>query len=180
MLIIIGTSLKIKKRGEKMKKWMVILGVILAVLGLIITIWGFAAGDSIEDIKVTEDGDIKGYDPGDEVTISGEITDKVEFEGVYIYQIDDYEDMGLMSSEDLGDKGDSIYATCEVVDLLGVEVLEVKSTSGLMNSLWIIGIVILIIGIVLLVLGFLLGKKKEEAAPAAPPEPAPAPEQPPW
>jgi hypothetical protein len=77
-----------------------------------------------------------------------------------MYTLED--NVPVLSSEDIGSKGDTITVNCEVkmIELLGTEVpiLEAKSVVNPMPVI-IVGIILLIVGILLMVFGIVKRKK---------------------
>jgi uncharacterized membrane protein len=150
-----------------MRKGLVIVGVILLVIGLLLAVVGMLPGLTAvkaEDIEYDATGGFADYDNGDEVIITGEITEEGEEFGNYVYMLDNK--IPVMSGEDIGNEGDTVTLQCEVTSILTVEVMEAKAIYNTVNILMIIGIILLIVGIIVMILGFKGGA-------------APAPQQPP-
>jgi uncharacterized membrane protein len=144
-----------KKKG----KGLMIVGIILLIVGILIAVIGLLPTMSAKTIDDLEDEDLS---DGDTVTITGEITGEEEIPiiGGYMYEID--EEGAVISSEDIGNKGDSVVLECEVTKMdfgLGeMQILEAKSVINPM-PLIIVGIILLIVGILLMVVGIVKRKR---------------------
>jgi len=136
-----------------------IVGVILLIVGILIAIVGalpMVTAEKAEDLKD------KDLEDGDTVTITGEITNKTEIPILDAYMFEMDEEVGFISSEDIGNEGDNIIVNCEVTKMdfgLGEQqVLEAKSVVNPWPFI-IIGIILLIIGILLMIVGMVKRKK---------------------
>lgn len=165
-----------------MRKGLVIIGLILLIIGLILAVVGILpslTAVKAEDIKYDEDtGGFADYDDGDEILITGEITNETEVPGGFEYVLD--ENVQVSSGEDIGDEGDTVTLLCEVeeLDLLGItfERLKAKAIYLPLNFLLIMGLILVIVGIIVMILGFKKGEA--EVVPKQPPIEEPD-EQPP-
>ncbi len=166
----------------RMKKGIVIVGVILLVIGILLTLVSLlpvltakSIGDMKEDFN-EDTGEFKSYSDGDEIYITGEITEETSSLGVYAYELDN-EEFGFSSGEDIGDEGDTVILLCEVKEMsimgISVETLEAKAVYKPFNIITILGIILLIVGIIVMIVG-----AKKGAAPVAPAQPPM--EQPPY
>lgn len=146
-----------KKKGGK---GLMIVGVILLIVGILIAIVGMMPMMTAEKAADIKDKD---YEEGDQVTVSGEITNKSEIPTIDAYMFVLDEEIGFISSEDIGNEGDNIIVNCEVTEMdfgLGNQkILEAKSVANPW-PLMIVGIILLVVGILLMVVGI---KKKKKA-----------------
>lgn len=102
---------------------------------------------------------LKSYDVGDEIFISGEVTQEAESLGIYMYQLDDK--LVVFAGEDFANKGETVTLQCEITNLghLGwPEAVEAKAIFSPLNILVILGIVLLFVGIIVMILGIKKGK----------------------
>jgi uncharacterized membrane protein len=143
-----------KKKG----KGLMIVGIILLIVGILIAFVGL-----MPTMSAKKAGDLSADDleDGEEITITGEITEEGDYPlGGYMYVLDD--EVPVISSEDIGNKGDTLTVTCDVEteEVAGVEIpmLKAKSVVNAM-PLIIIGIILLIVGILLMVVGIVKRKK---------------------
>jgi uncharacterized membrane protein len=164
-----------------MKKGLVVIGVILLIIGIILAVVGMLpalTSVKAEDIEYDDTGGYADYNDGDEVLITGEITNETEVPGGYEYVLD--ENIQVSSGEDIGDEGDTVTLLCEVeeMDLVGItfERMKAKAIYQQINFLMIMGLILVIVGIIVIILGFRKGGP--ETAPEQPPIKEPD-EQPP-
>jgi hypothetical protein len=148
-----------KKKGGK---GLMIIGVILLIVGILIAVVGLIpsmGAKSVDDLDDVEDGDT--------LTLQGEITEEGDasslsalgltgLSGGYVYIIDDK--AVLLSSEDLGSKGDSITVECEAHMVGEIGYLEATAIVNPM-PLIIVGVILLIVGVLLMIVGIVKRKK---------------------
>ena len=142
-----------KKKGGK---GLLIVGVILLIIGIILAIVGAMPMMSAKKAADVEDWG-KDLKSGDSVLVTGEITEKADYplgDGK-MYVLDDK--VPIISSDDIGNKGDTIYVNCEYTAVGNLTMLEAKSVPMTM-PLIIVGIILLIVGIILMIVGI---KKKK-------------------
>ncbi len=164
---------------KKCGKGLMIIGVVLLIVGLIIALVGAMPMMTYEKAEDMKQEDVKS---GDTYQITGEITEEVDVSDLGILGVSGYgytldKEIGVLSSEDIGGKGDTVYLECEGKDLgAGLVVLEVKTQANPLPII-IVGVILLIVGILLIVVNIIKGKKAKKAA-APGPAPGPAPQQP--
>lgn len=165
----------------KKGKWWIISGILILIIGIILSIISMAGyiddSTAIEISELADDYDtatnsFSSYDVGDEIKVKGRITDKEEIEDEilgeglgYAYYLDYDDTILILSEDDIGDYGDSVYINCEVRKLTRLderEYLEVQSSlqEGTGLVCLIASVIVLIIGLVLLIIGYILKKKK--------------------
>lgn len=142
-----------------MRKGLVIVGVILLVIGLLLAVVGMLPGLTAvkaSDIEYDATSGFADYDDGDEVIITGEITEEGQEMGGYSYMLDN--NVPVLAGEDIGDVGDTVTLQCTVegMSVMGitVEYMNADAIYQTMNALMIIGIILLIVGIIVMILGF--------------------------
>ena len=138
--------------------------------------WDVNSMDEVAENYDSYDGNFRSYDKGDRLIIEGKITNEGvdEFDGssIYSYELDNEEKMGIISGEDLGDKGDEICVEVEVVTMdfgfLGesAEFLEVKEILSSPPPLFYIGLVAGILGLLFLIIGLVASGSKEAPRPS--------------
>lgn len=142
-----------------MRKGLVIVGMILLILGLLMAVVGMLpalTSVKAEDIEYDDTGGFADYDDGDEVIITGEITNETNVPGGYEYVLDD--NIQISSGEDIGNEGDTVTLLCEVEELTIVSItferMKAKAIYQPINILMIIGLILVIVGIIVIILGF--------------------------
>ncbi|MFO7791848.1 MAG: hypothetical protein R6U61_04205 [Thermoplasmata archaeon] len=112
------------------------------------------------------------YKEGDTVTVTGEISAKYggkdDFPYEYQYELDDYTTGPWLNSErDIGEEGDRITVTMEIVDMNGIEVLEIQNcyNPSLKTPTSQIGLILLGVGGVIVTVGFVKGRKEKAEKP---------------
>ncbi len=161
-----------------MRKGLVIVGVILLVIGILLAVVGMLPGMTAvkaSDIEYSDTGGFADYDDGDEVMITGEITEEGQEMGGYSYLLDN--NVPVLSGEDIGNEGDTVTLQCTVEGMtvmgITVEYMNADAIYKPFNALMIIGIILLIVGIIVMILGFKGGA-------AAPVQEQPPMQQPPY
>jgi uncharacterized membrane protein len=141
-----------------MRKGLVIVGVVLLVIGLLLAMVGMLPSLSAvkaEDIEYDDVSGFTDYDDGDDVIITGEITEEEQEGGNYIYALDD--NVIVYAEEDIGDEGDTITVQCRVEEIIILEATTERMKAyrfyPAVNILMIIGIILVIIGIIVIILG---------------------------
>jgi uncharacterized membrane protein/DNA-directed RNA polymerase subunit RPC12/RpoP len=160
-----------------MRKGLVIIGVILLVVGILLAILGFLpfmiaqkASDVADDYD-PETFTLNSYDVGDEIYVTGEVTEEAQGLGLYMYQLDDK--LVVFAGEDFADKGETVTLQCQITDLSALqwpEAVEAKAIFSPLNILVIIGIVLLIVGVIVMILGIKKGKVQVAEVQAEPPQ----------
>jgi uncharacterized membrane protein len=160
-----------KTLGDIMKKGLVIVGVILLVIGLLLMVIGWPL---ITDAETPEDfveNSLEGkYEPGDTVTIKGEVEDVMDTPDSPTGKA-----VALKGGEVMGvpvpfpipedfdvSKGDTVILEYKLSSSGFSEVAAMKVPT----LLGIIGLLLLIVGVILLIVGAVTGR----AAPAPPPQ----------
>ena len=98
-----------------------IIGIIILLVGFFLaTISPWTSMEELKDDYDFENYSFRSYDPGDRVTIRGEITSENEYDYQgkkhYVYRLDDVE-FGFLASDRVGDEGEVIIIECEVIEL---------------------------------------------------------------
>jgi uncharacterized membrane protein/DNA-directed RNA polymerase subunit RPC12/RpoP len=160
-----------------MRKGLVIIGVILVVVGILLTILGLLpfmiaqnASDVADDYDPTSHT-LNSYDVGDEIYVTGEVTEEAQGLGLYMYQLEGK--LVVFAGEDFADKGETVTLQCQITDLgtLGwPEAVEAKAMFSPINIFVILGIVLLIVSVIVMILGIKKGKVQVAGVQAEPPQ----------
>lgn len=165
-----------------MNKKIAVVGVVILLIGAAMTGIGYMgimneSMDNLADDYNNQSSEFESYDEGDTITITGVITNKSNPEWVegYAYEMDDVEDMGFISGNDIADEGDRITVTVEVTVLTfgqEVQMLEAQSYSNptLMTPISLLGLLLLVVGVVVAIVGAVKSGKEEEFEQEMPPQ----------
>ena len=158
-----------------MRKGLMIIGIIILLVGFFLaTISPWTSMEELKDDYDFENYSFRSYDPGDRVTIRGEITSENEYDYQgkkhYVYRLDDVE-FGFLASDRVGDEGEVIIIECEVIELkiqngsnvTTRETLEARNDVSNPNTF---GIFFIILGIIFIIISVLIKPKEKPTEPS--------------